>query len=352
MSIELVSRVLDMDLPSNLKLPLVAMAEAANSQGSGSELQTVLSRRSSQSERAFRDNLRRLEEAGLMDPPQRRRRDAQVFQLHVHVADVCCCPDGLACRRQPPRKTGSPPPVNQDRQPTAGQRSTADLNKTGSPPPVKNRDAAKPQVTDPESAVGNQDRQPTAGLGKTGSPARQDRQPSVSKTGSRASAPFTSDEPSSPHPLGPPPPSTTRPSDGGGGGEATEADSWPDLPTVRLARHWAQLKGIPFEGARRSLVPKVTEAVEALARDGVTVTLDLLDRAHTAGIRTPGGWWIAATQPANTQLPDCDDCDNRRILTELEDGRRVPPDHPDTYGQAVRDVRCRCITSNEGGTAA
>jgi hypothetical protein len=147
-------------------------------------------------------------------------------------------------------------------------------------------------------------------------------------------------------------PSTTTAADsvvtGDDDDEVDEPDR-PEPPNLRLARHWAHLKGIPFESARRHLVGSVTAAVTALAIDGVTVDEAFLDHAHRLGIKVPGGWWIAAAAQTNgpSRPADCDHCGSRGIVVVLDDGRHVPVDHDDAW-QSDYTKRCVCT----GGDAA
>lgn len=73
MSIKLINIAWEMDLPLGQKMVLMALADRSNVEGLCWPGQASLSRMCSMSERALRDNLKRLEEAGLLTIEHRRK---------------------------------------------------------------------------------------------------------------------------------------------------------------------------------------------------------------------------------------------------------------------------------------
>lgn len=169
MSNKQVARVWDMrGLPAHLKLPLLRLADHANSEGLCFPGQASLARDCDVSERSIRYALDHLDRLGLVEKVRRRRRSTQVYQLHLPDES-----EGVDWAHYTRRVADDPELrlghgwFSQDRPQVAGQTSIDQIE-----------------------ASFVVDRQSTAGVAgsltgsKTGSRLHQDRQPTSGKTGS------------------------------------------------------------------------------------------------------------------------------------------------------------------------
>ncbi|MCI0542942.1 MAG: hypothetical protein L0Z49_00680 [Actinobacteria bacterium] len=72
------------------------------------------------------------------------------------------------------------------------------------------------------------------------------------------------------------------------------------LPAERWARRWCEITGqTPTRSILRSLIPAVQDYISVAGEP----TNTLLDRAHTSGIRHPGGWGLVPNRGPD-RLPD------------------------------------------------
>lgn len=119
MSIRLMTAVWETDLPGNLKLALLALADWSNDDGICYPGQKTIGRRCSTSERQARSNVAKLVELGWVEIVQRRFQNSNVYRLDVdrltdrkQTSGIRPEAENRTDRKQTSSKTGSRLPPN------------------------------------------------------------------------------------------------------------------------------------------------------------------------------------------------------------------------------------------------
>lgn len=105
MSIRLMTTAWEIDLPTGQKMVLLALADRANDDGECWPGQESLARKCSLSERAVRENLRRLNEAGLIEIEERYDTDTHARKTNVY--HLVFGPENM--KKPPADSAGGPP---------------------------------------------------------------------------------------------------------------------------------------------------------------------------------------------------------------------------------------------------